>query len=230
MGTKGMTAKRKERTDKLLEILNSSGYPLQLKIEEVVRSLGRTSPWSVLLSEYSWTDSSRGKEGYVDIVLSQHDVSRLVIESKRLDPAQWVFIVPKLASEEISRFRLAWSHGFSVGWDDIDLLPKSYEAKYCSGFERQRFSLENIASTLVEAANCLSVEEGIHQAEAQPRYHVYVPTIVTTAKLFVCPLDHDHVSLETGRFIENPECVEVPYVRFRKTLSTEVDDAAKGRH
>lgn len=216
------------RTNDFLEILNSSGYPLQSKIEEVVSSLGKSSPWSVLLSEYSWANSTRGKEGYVDIVLSHHNVSRLVVESKRLDPAKWVFIVPKEASNGVSRFRLAWSHGFFVGWDDLNVLPKSYEARFCSGFEKQRFTLESIASTLVEAVNFLSVEEGLHQMKDRPNHYVYVPTIVTTAKLFVCPLDHDHVSLETGKLIENPECVEVPYIRFRKTLTTEENDDVKG--
>jgi hypothetical protein len=45
------------------------------------------------------------------------------------------------------------------------------------------------------------------------------PVIITTAELYICKIDLSDIGIESGE-IKNPEFMPVPFVRFRKSLTT----------
>ncbi|MGE0682431.1 MAG: hypothetical protein AB7P69_16215 [Candidatus Binatia bacterium] len=47
---------------------------------------------------------------------------------------------------------------------------------------------------------------------------LYLPVVVTNARLFTCSFDPVGVSLETGEIPDEAKFEEVPYIRFKKTL------------
>jgi hypothetical protein len=79
--------------------------------------------------------------------------------------------------------------------------------------------LERIASDLVSATEAYACEEKGYQAAISDALRMYFSVIVTTASLKVCSFDPNQITLLDGK-IDQSEFVEVPYVRFRKQLST----------
>jgi hypothetical protein len=81
--------------------------------------------------------------------------------------------------------------------------------------------LENVAAVLMHATEAFAREDELtlkaRNSGTVSRY--YFNVIVTTAKLETCVFDPAKISLSDG-MIEGGECNEVPYIRFRKQLSS----------
>lgn len=209
-------------------ILNSSGFGFQLAVEREVRE--SDTGWSVLTTEHPW--SRAGKSGFVDLVL-ECGIARLVVECKRARKANWVFLIREEGQEEVTRVRGSWADSLpgepspSIGWDDVHFAPATPESEFCSvrgTGERQEPMLERLASSCVEATHAIAISDGyITLLEPLPGAHdsgahVFVPMIVTTARLWAVPRCYEAADLATGD-IEPVEMKEVPAVRFRRSLA-----------
>jgi len=217
-----------ETSESLLSIVNSSGFPFQVSVTQLIR---RTQPqreekWGVVATEHSWKHPISGAEGFIDIVL-QSGIGRMVMECKRTTDAHWIFLVPD-GRLSMSRSRLLWTHApqgepSALDWYDFTIIPASPEASFCTlrgqGTSDQPM-LERLSNILLASTEGLAAQEitlGPHKAFGPAR--VYFPTIVTNATLQVCKFDPSTMDLSTGHLPE-AEFQDVPFVRFRKPLSS----------
>jgi hypothetical protein len=208
-------------------LVDSSGFPFQLAIENIVRS--QNLGWKVLCSEVAWRNEVRGTHGFLDAVLEKN-VTRLLLECKRTSKdAQWVFLQPK----ETSRARISWSattrqrHG--VGVSEVDCDPSSPGSVFCvvrGTGEDQRPMLERIGATLVDAAEALAHDqremdgrELAQDSRALTRWSLFVSVLVTNARLFVCQFEANGVDVTTGRLPPETTFSPAPIVRFSKNLT-----------
>jgi hypothetical protein len=51
------------------EIIDESGYPLQIFLENEVERTKQESTWRVLVSEHRWVNPFSDEEGYIDFIL-----------------------------------------------------------------------------------------------------------------------------------------------------------------
>lgn len=211
------------KEDPRLATINASGFPLQIAIENLVRS---TEPggWKVEYAEHAWLNEADGIGGYADIVLT-NSVIRLVIECKRVKDTSWLFArqdgqatdrrhVKAWASFRVER---EWKH---FGWFDCVADPPLPEATYFSvrGHAGEQIPmLERYAATLISATEAIAIE---HRNFRDPSYDlkIFIPIIVTTAELCICLFDPATIAPEEG-VIPSGTFSTVPYLRFRKQLS-----------
>lgn len=207
-------------------IADSSGFPLQITIANVAKSL---EEWTVL-EECPWHLPITNSLGYLDLVLNKRTIS-LVIECKRRRETMWVFLIPKKNRSKRSHARL-WCTEYSesginsFGWQDFQVYENSYESEYCAipGGEQGRLNLlERTASELIEAVEALALQER-ELREKNPSYYfpsrIYIPVIVTTADLVVSHFVPETISLKGGSLPHDASFEKVPSVRFRKSLTT----------
>lgn len=213
-------------------IANSSGFPLQLRIAHEATA---SSKWRVYLEEHPWQSPITNSEGFIDLVLlDEHRVQSMIIECKRVRQFPWVFMIPSLDCRERTHVRL-WCSDQSTdrwnyfGWTDRQGIA-SHEAKYCAipGQEQGRRNLlERTASEIVEATESFAWQEKKLADNVPPNMRafrrIYIPVIVTTAELKVSCFDPSTISLEEGDLPHDTTFTSVPYVRFRKSLSSRID-------
>jgi len=217
-------AKDKEKI--LSDIVNASGFLFQLTVENKVMETKQDHKWTVLFHEYPWTDVESGKEGYIDLILSnQHDSMRFVIECKRSLNADWIFLLPESSRKKLSRADIIFSDcaekNFVALYEFID-IPKSYESEFCvirGQGEDDISMLERISSKLIKSTEYLAEEENnfIKEQKGRDKYF-YIPAIVTSAHLNVCRFNPSDVSLDDGK-LPKGQFESVPFIRFRKTLA-----------
>jgi hypothetical protein len=215
-----------------LEITNRSGFLFQMAIEHSIRSELGNHGFDVASTEHAWIDPRTNEEGYIDIVVEANQ-ARIVIECKRPKGGKWFFLVPASANARNPYGRLTWSARTKdkagvLGVSDFVLLPAMYESSICiirSEGEDERTLLERYASRLVSSVNALAFEEmKLPPSQFLPGV-AYIPLIVTTATLFVATVDLTKISLEDGT-IDELQYGEVPIIKFRKSLVTELSPNA----
>ena len=212
----------KSESDKLHALVNSSGFVLQLAVEQAVRESESEHGWEIEAREYPWR--MEGKVGFADLVLTKWHI-RLVIEFKRTRDADWVFLMPDAKQRSRSHAMVLWTdtkpHRRALSdWDDIQIHPASPESEFCvvrGQGEKDRPLLERLAGQAVASA------EGIAQdlltiTEQAAASHVVIPVIVTTADLKLCLFDPASVDVSKGE-LDSATFEEVPHVRFRKSLA-----------
>ena len=106
------------------------------------------------------------------------------------------------------------------GWYDLVVDPPTLEALYCTvrGQSDSAPMLERIASEVVSSTEALALEEKDYRRTTDS-IQFYFNAIVTTADLKVCKFTPDDISLKDGS-IGNADFVPVPFLRFRKQLSS----------
>jgi hypothetical protein len=82
----------------------------------------------VVVSEYPWRDET-GKDRHADMILGW-DAMFSVVECKRAQQADWVFLVEEQVTQ--TRVRCHWATKATAGWYDFDAHPSSYESDCCS--------------------------------------------------------------------------------------------------
>jgi len=204
---------------------NSSGFPLQIRVADVVNSSGN---WKVLADEYPWQFEKRGLEGFIDIVAvdATHGIQVMVVECKRVKDTAWVFLVPQKNPKMRSYIKLwisnrkendNWTH---FGWETGNVDPQSYESKFCAvqGSRQGRQTLlERTATDLLDSVEAFAFQE--KRSTVDPNFtRFYVPIIVTTAELIVSYFEPGSISLKDGSLPKNAVFETVPYVRFRKSF------------
>jgi hypothetical protein len=106
----------------------------------------------------------------------------------------------------------------------LDFEPAALKSEFCvvrGASDDDKPMLERIAGDLVRACESLGREEietkGWEQGSAG-----YLPVIVTNAKLYVCRVDPLKVDLGSGMLPSSAQFNEVPVIRFRKALGSDI--------
>ena len=203
---------------KLLDIVNKSGFPLQIGVRHLIdESVGG---WHTLAEEHPWNHPEWSNAGFIDLIVTDsNNVQRLVIECKRVQNTSWIFLVePKNKSRSYARF-WATKKGLSRnGYNDGHLEPSSPQSEFCvvpGQDSKSKPMLERIAAKLVLATEALAAEES--QMKSIKNSKLYFPVIVTTAELKICVLDPNNITVNSG-MLEKATFETVPFVRFRKCL------------
>lgn len=221
--------------DKLSEFVNQSDFPLQIGIANTVSRTTDEHGWRVLYSEHSWKNTQDGTEGFVDLALeNQYGTSVIVMECKRVLDSSWVFLQPG-ATINNRRHAKAWVSRFTpkavqkwFDWFDLALDPSSAESSYCvvpGQDARSKPMLERVAADLLSATEALAWEEKGVEERRRDSLRMYFSVVATTAQLKVCVFDPDRITLNDGK-LAGGDFHEVPYVRFRKQLSTRIPKIA----
>lgn len=219
--------------DKLRNQLNSSGFPLQLAVEDIVRSTVRDVN---VLQEVPWSDTESGVAGFIDIVAQQYN-QKFVIECKRPRGDRWIFIPTAFKEANVKRFRICCTIQTDTTvrdlyCDNVSSTPVSFEAGVCvvgGQSQDQRSSLERISSSVLLSLISLANEEikYSHLPAPAESCSFFIPIIVTCAKLFVALVDPKEISLGDGT-LHQQSFLSVPFVRFRKSLLPPQSKLASG--
>lgn len=214
----------KDRETILKSVVNASGFAFQLGIEHQVERTQEEHRWEVLAREHPWSTDERN--GFADLILG-YGIVRLVVECKRPRDASWVFLIPRGSIERTHRCRALWTDATSgkpnlLGWDDFGLTPESAESEFCvvrGQGEGDRPLLERISADLMESLPSIAEDElRLARPNSISRHWVYIPVIVTTAKLELCRFAPENVTLSDG-LLDLASFETVPFVRFRKSLA-----------
>jgi len=210
--------------DPLLQRLNSSGFPLQLRVQDEIEQVRSDPRWSVLASEHYWKHPSLNLDGYIDIITG-YGIVRLVIECKKAAESIWLFLVPDASDSATNKLKClcaVLSDAAASGWFDLSAAPPSLEAAFCLGQgEKDNLLLEKTGDALLKSIEGFAFEELSLEA-SRGENRIYVPVVVTAADLKVCTFDPAKVNLETGR-VESAEFKSVSWVRFRKGLAKSLE-------
>ncbi|RJF98589.1 hypothetical protein D3871_08760 [Noviherbaspirillum saxi] len=183
----------------------------------------------MLYTEHSWKNAANNTDGFIDIVLEdEHGTSLMIVECKRVLESSWIFLNADISVKN-RRHAKAWvtcyisgNTGY-FGWTDLALEPSCPESQYCVTFGQDAKSkpmLERVGAELVFAIEGLADEENPFHARRQDSIRIYFSVIVTTAHLKLCTFDPKEISLDDGK-VSASSFQDVPYVRFRKQLSTQ---------
>lgn len=214
--------------DQHTQVLNGSGFPLQIAIEHLVST---TTPggWRMRYSEHAWrSQEDSSQSGFIDLVLqNQYDTAVMVVECKRVRDANWLF----LSSTGTARSRAhckGWVSHYRqdsfkfFGWEDFPVDPQTLEASFCvirgQDANGRGSMLERIASEVVASTEALALQEKpLHVPPSSRQFRMYFNVIVTTAPLLVAQFEPDTISLAKGT-LDEASFTEVPFLRFRKQL------------
>lgn len=211
----------------LSKIINQSGFPLQLAVDELLRRKGGEIGWGVLYREHGWSNPD-GQLGFADLVLEdRYRTCVMVLECKRVLDSDWLFLEESGANNETIRTR-AWvnntpDHGKEhSGYYDFRANPTSPESMYCviaGQDQKSRPLLERLAAETCAATEAIAIEEYSSMLDLRYGFRLYVPVIVTSARLSISSVDTQSIALSTGEASAVTHR-EVPFVRFRKQLSS----------
>lgn len=213
------------------KILNASGYLFQLSVQHEVAS-HFAAQFEVWAAEHPWRDGDTGETGFADLVLRRGRIF-LVTECRRVkEGGAWIFLhPPQQTAKHRYRFRALQISREAKGraraeWTDVRLRPDSREVAFCAirGGDGERSPIiERWISTLLRSTESLGAQMlDLDRASGRAmRDTILIPVIVTNAKLMVCDYEPASVSLLDGELpADVGQFHEVPWLRFRKTLST----------
>ncbi len=218
----------------VLQSLKSSGFPFQTAVAHVIRS---SKGWSIHASEYPWRAGNDDR--FLDIVATNGKFI-ITVECKKTRIETLTFLRPLGHSNtgHIEDFRCLradrydlippQAHLFCETWG---LWPISPCSEFCivstSKSGKDQRLLDRDASIVVGATDAYEQEirEHLRLSQALSPPYLFLPVIVTNAKIFTARYKPSEVSLDTGEFQELPkEIEEAPWVRFTKAFA-----AGRGR-
>jgi len=218
-----------DRDDYLLDVANSSGFPLQIAVEHLVRNLS-DHWWKIRYVEHAWKSQTDDLSGFIDLVLEDGNGTCIfVVECKRVRDSDWVFLRSdgkftdrRHCKSWVSRYSAANGTKRVFGWHDVAVLPKSGEALFCcvrgQAGNGSRTMLERVAGELVASTEALAVEERDFGQRDAESIRFYFNVLVTTATLHQCHFLPEQINIADG-MLPQGEFQEVPFIRFRKQLS-----------
>lgn len=215
--------------NKVRKTVNGSGFPLQIGIQSLIEDTYEKHGWRVLFSEHSWINHDTEEGGFIDLLLIDKSMKTILnIECKRVKTGKWYFLQsePSLKNRRHAKCHYLQAKNGKPelwGWKDVTLEPSCPEAEFCviggEDSKASRSMLEKIASGVVHSTEGFAIEDHSYSHDIENFERVYFNIIVTTADLFVCNFDPNGVDIESGE-IDETKTTEVPFVRFRKQLST----------
>jgi hypothetical protein len=216
--------------EKLQQAINNSGFPFQLG----VKALANRSPgWSADLTEHPWRDLFTGEDGFIDLVIRDKQAFiNLVVECKRARETDWMFLREAVLSMHTNnrlsvRVRVLGRHRtentVTREWLDTEFVPGSPEANFChirkQGGTQRDDMLEKTCGELLRATEALACQEqALHSGDKVHIRRIYVPVIVSNARMFICDGNWDAMNVTTGE-VEFSAIEPVSFVRFRKSFS-----------
>jgi hypothetical protein len=215
--------------EKLREQVNRSGFPLQIAVEHAISSSQNLHGWRLFSREHSWKNPLTGNSGFIDLILiNEYRTSIMVIECKRVQKSHWIFLNPAENIADSSHAKI-WITCNRDGrpkcfkWLDISIDPFTPESEFCvvpGQDNKSKPMLERVAADLAEATERFASEDFKILEDEGGDLRLYASVIVTTAELKVCGFSPSSVSLGNGALSQS-EFRTIPYLRFRKQLSTE---------
>lgn len=210
---------------KLIDTVNRSGFPLQIKAAALIEQSSQEHAWRLHYLEHAWrTDHDHG---FIDLVLQNaYGTGVMVLECKRVLDSSWIFLVPDTKATN-RRFCKPWISRYYqkkfryFDWHEMAADPPAPLSAYCvvdGEDSRSKPMLERVASEVVSATEAIATEESTILVRQQDFLRAYFPVIVTTAKLKVCEFDPLDISIADGK-IDKASLFDVPFVRFQKQLS-----------
>ncbi|MDP1892923.1 MAG: hypothetical protein Q8K87_02130, partial [Hydrogenophaga sp.] len=208
--------------------VNSSGFPLQIAIKNVVDATSSLHGWSTVFTEHAWKHPGDQDSGFIDLVLKNSSKTQiLLLECKRVKSTQWHFLVennkPDRRHAKSFVFRANGENINRFEWLDLTMSPSTPESSFCvipgTGQDVKKTLIERASGELLSSCEALAHEDRRLMLKDRDTYKIYSNAIVTTATLYVCKFDPKDISIGNGE-INNPEFLEVPYIRFRKQLLT----------
>jgi hypothetical protein len=212
----------------LRNIVNGSGYLLQIDVAHRVRNMKPNTGWDVVITEHPWQRGDAPK--FIDVILSCDEVIRLVVECKRYKEGELVFLVPHDAGPA-KRARCRWVDYVHEGrteaegdWFDFGSTADTVNAIFAippgGKEEGRRPILERIGAELVESCDALAAEElALAQKTQRSLRRIYVPAIVTNALLQIVWYKAANIDPATGMLTGDIRTHPVDYLWFRKTLT-----------
>jgi hypothetical protein len=223
----------KERDKELLKTTNSSGFPFQLRVADLVETTASRHGWRVLVREHPWTDPETSKASFIDLVLARdRDSVRLIVECKRAQDGQWVFLLPTATPPtELARGFVTFNakNGRKTSeWVECRFEPPSAESSFCAvrgTGEGDRPLLERLAALVSRATESFGAQELIVERTASLDVPtIYVPVIVSNVELVTCSADPTGIDVTTGSFSSDEVSFRTEsWIRFRKPLTTQID-------
>jgi len=210
----------------LLRVINGSGFPLQIALQNAVDS---SAPgWKISHREHAWSNPNTGQNGFIDFVVKSDETSdSVVVECKRVQNASWLFL-GHTGSPKATEVFNTWATVFPearppyFGWVDLRVPLPTAEAQFCcvrgqSANDKNTF-LEKLAAELVSSTEALATEEREYRNDSRESCRLYFNVIVTTASLYFAEFDNESLDLTDGT-LETAKFHRVPYIRVRKQFS-----------
>ena len=214
-----------ERDKQLLSITNASGFPFQLRVANLVETTSIQYGWRVLVREHPWNNPETGEAGFIDMILARDHV-RLVVECKRVQQGQWVFLLPPAASHKT--FARSFATLKVPDWVNCAFEPLSAESSFCvvrGTGEKDRPLLERLAACVSCAAESFGRQElTVERNAGLDIPTIYVPVIVSNVELVACDSDPAQIDVTTGSISPgDASFATIPLIRFRKPLTPRID-------
>jgi hypothetical protein len=154
----------------------------------------------------------------------------MILECKRpRGNSRWYFLRPSADGKRVRHLFSDLPQSVAAPRDSF-LQPESAESSFCvvpgEGGGRRPL-LEKMIDELLQSLEAFALEEYRLNQDSHFR-RLYVPVIVTNARLFTCTFDPANVSLETGEIPADANFEEVPCIRFRKTLWSHIVSGQPG--
>jgi len=209
--------------------LVASGLPFQTAVAQVIRH----SDYALSNEEFPWRDEA-GSDRFLDLVAVKNWFT-LTIECKKTRKEMLTFLRPASSQGDTNYTRcLRFSHSvlsftrLKPYFENLALAPRSAESQYCivsaTDLEKNPRMLEQDVQRLVAGTDAYSRHCNRPGDPLSDR--LFIPLLVTNAKLFVADYDASDVSLETGEFPMPPpaKISPVKWVRFRKAFTSVPED------
>lgn len=217
-----------KQDEKLRNIVNSSGFPLQIGLAHMIeKAWPQGYGWRTILTEHPWQHPESEEDGFIDLVVEdQYRTQVMVVECKRVRDTEWFFLTPQ-EDPNLRRVVNAWftyvqaAKASRFGWQNHSADPKSHQSEFCvvhGQDTKSRPMLERVAAQLVESTEALAHEEyAIHKGDDN-FLRIYINVILTTANLKVCKFNPESIDIASGEIgVANFETV--PWIRLRKSLT-----------
>jgi hypothetical protein len=219
-------------TEKLKEIINKSGYPLQLALEYQINSTEREHNFRVLSSEHRWVDKDSSSDGYIDLMAYHRNYNiRIVIECKRII-GNWNFLISEMNPSPTGKIKvLSISDEVSdnikkIKWVQLSMYPESFVSSFCvfeSNNQKDERTLEKFAGDLLLSIESLAKEEILYKNKFNSKSDLfYIPMIVTTAKIQLSNFNPGNINLDDGK-IATSNIKEQDNIRFTKSLASNLN-------
>jgi hypothetical protein len=146
------------------EIVNGSGYPLQLLLEELIESDTQRRKWRVVAKEHRWVDNILKEEGYIDLILEKDGLNiRVVVECKRI-LGNWIFLIPQKLPEnvQITKFLSVDYDTYNYLWSPLRISPESKESSFCimeTEGKKDSRTLEKYSNEILLSLESMAIEE-----------------------------------------------------------------------
>jgi hypothetical protein len=217
--------------DSAIASLMGSGFPFQTAVRNVIES---SAGWSIRTSEYPW-QGPKDEDRFLDIIaINQQFI--LTVECKKTKEDTLIFLDPHngaTATPQTSDFQcLSWEflaqsipRYLDMECKKWEVWPQSPSCEFCIvvGTKHSERLLERDASLVVRATEALAQDgrEMIRLSQMLSRPFLFLPVIITNARLLVAHYRPTDISLESGQFKKSPNDIEhkVPWVRFSKAFT-----------